>query len=272
MKLTENELRRFRSKINTDGPIPDQNNHFYKGLGPCHEWTAALRTTGYGQFHLRGRSWSAHRLVWVMTKGDIPEGLHILHACDNPLCVNPDHLFLGTHFENMMDRTVKKRTASGINHGSITKPDAIVRGSRRRNSKLKEHEIEEIRSIYSKGGSTYKELAKKFGVHPPHIGRILKGRAWSHVAVRAYDDDGWVSTTKLSKLLGISDVSLKKYALKKGVAFRVRGETLGSIKWNLKDAILNLWADLSPDVREKLKSEIMSLFPDRTAWEVHGNF
>lgn len=84
----------------------------------CWEWTASRTPTDYGRFS-RGRGgagWEyAHRVAWLLTHGSIPRGMCVLHACDNPPCVNPSHLFLGTQLENIADRTRKGRSAGQPN-------------------------------------------------------------------------------------------------------------------------------------------------------------
>jgi hypothetical protein len=82
--------------------ISDENN--------CWEWKAFKNAKGYGQTKIGGRSGKlilSHRLSWVINFGEIPEGLHVCHKCDNPSCVNPNHLFLGTNLDNIKDRVSK---------------------------------------------------------------------------------------------------------------------------------------------------------------------
>jgi hypothetical protein len=88
---------RFWSKVN----IPS--------LYACWEWTASKQRRGYGRFKLNSKPEKAHRIAWSLVNGKIPEGMCILHKCDNPPCVNPLHLFLGTHADNMKDMRQKNR-------------------------------------------------------------------------------------------------------------------------------------------------------------------
>lgn len=76
---------------------------------PCLEWLAAKDKAGYGRFNFRGTNWKASRVMWVLEKGEISEGLHILHKCDNPGCVRIEHLFLGSHMDNIRDKMHKNR-------------------------------------------------------------------------------------------------------------------------------------------------------------------
>ena len=110
--IDEKARKRFEKKINNDIETG------------CHEWIARLNMGGYGNFRYKGKTWSAHRFSYIMYKGEIPKGngFHgtcVLHKCDNRKCVNPDHLFLGTHQDNMVDRDEKGRQggAKGKDNG-----------------------------------------------------------------------------------------------------------------------------------------------------------
>ena len=93
--ITDKVLNRFWSKVNkTD---------------TCWLWTASSRTDGYGVIGIEGKTKSAHRVSWQLTYGDIPDGLYVCHHCDNKLCVNPNHLFLGTAKDNTQDMIQKGR-------------------------------------------------------------------------------------------------------------------------------------------------------------------
>lgn len=85
-----------------------------KALNGCWIWAGAVwGNNSYGCVKFNGRTWNAHRLAYSLEKGEIPAGLCVLHACDTPLCVNPDHLFLGTQKDNIADRARKGRTSNG---------------------------------------------------------------------------------------------------------------------------------------------------------------
>jgi hypothetical protein len=86
-------------------------------FGPsCWEWMGRIERTGYGRLRFNSEMYSAHRAAWVLENGAIPDGIMVMHRCDNRKCVRPDHLFLGTHADNMKDMTDKGRQAKGIDH------------------------------------------------------------------------------------------------------------------------------------------------------------
>ena len=103
----------------------------------CWLWTAYRDSKGYG-FAVpgRGQKQLAHRVSWVLHFGQIPDGLLVLHKCDNPPCVRPDHLFLGTHADNAADMVAKDRQASGDRNGASVHRDRLPVGEARSNSKL----------------------------------------------------------------------------------------------------------------------------------------
>lgn len=95
-------------------PVPERFWAKVHVTDGCWEWQASTRQSGYGQFYVPGPNGEklmeqAHRVSYMLTFGDIPDGLHVCHACDNPLCVNPDHLWLGTRNDNMQDMARKGR-------------------------------------------------------------------------------------------------------------------------------------------------------------------
>lgn len=134
----------------------------------CHLWTGAIRTSGYGAFHRRAprRVVATHRFAWELARGPIPDGMLVCHRCDVRHCVNPDHLFLGTHAENSADMKKKAREARGQ-----TLPQ----------TKLTADEVLTIRGAWNSGVVMQKQLAQAFGVHQSQIHRIISRKDWKHL-------------------------------------------------------------------------------------------
>jgi hypothetical protein len=128
----------------------------------CWFWTAC--GSPYGFFRLDNKNVYAHRMAWALTNGAIPKGLQVLHRCDTPLCVNPNHLFLGTHKQNHADCTAKGRRPLGEKNGLHKMTSAKVRRMR----KLREK------------GFSFHELAKRFGVSTQCAFSIVKRVTWKH--------------------------------------------------------------------------------------------
>ena len=89
--------------------LDDPLSRFLAPRGDCIEWTGTKFKSGYGEVHHRGKHWRAHRLAWTMANGPIPDGLHVLHSCDNPACCKLEHLRLGTAAENAADKIARGR-------------------------------------------------------------------------------------------------------------------------------------------------------------------
>lgn len=145
----------------------------------CWEWTGAL-LRGYGLLHANRRSSLAHRISYILNIGPIQEGMCICHHCDNPKCVNPDHLFMATMKVNMLDAAHKKRMAHGKHHGSVTHPESIPRGEKNGHAKLTGDKIQEIRSLVASGLSQRK-VAKIYRVHYTTIRHIYIHKTWRHI-------------------------------------------------------------------------------------------
>jgi DNA-binding XRE family transcriptional regulator len=138
--------------------------------GECWLWQGARIPAGYGQITRRLQDTRvhiyAHRVAWEPTHGPIPPGLHVCHRCDNPPCVRPEHLFVGTIKDNMRDRSAKGR---GYSKKGITR------------AKLSESNVVDILRLYATGECTKDELADRFGVSRPTINGIVRGRFWKHI-------------------------------------------------------------------------------------------
>lgn len=194
MQTAEIEVPRARKEINLS---EKDKARFWKKVdksaGPdgCWIWTAAKDMCGYGSFGIGGRLFGAHRIAWVLAKGQIPHdgsahGICVCHDCpsgDRPECCNPAHLFLGTHKENHADKERKGRgnQPCGDANGSRLHPERLARGEAAGNAKLTNAQVVEIRALYAAGGITYRQLAVQFGVTFPLIGFIIRRKAWKHV-------------------------------------------------------------------------------------------
>lgn len=140
----------------------------------CWLWTNGTKGgSWYGQFMFKGKMYRTHRLSWMMHFGAIPKGLLVCHKCDIPGCINPDHLFLGTHADNSRDASAKKRTY-GPHHGNFAK------GSRHHKAKLNEDIVRHIRRLH-KQGMRGSEIADSHGINRSVICEVLSGKAWAHV-------------------------------------------------------------------------------------------
>lgn len=138
-----------------------------RGSDECWEWQAAVfSTSGYGQFRHGGSSTTAHRVAYILAKGEIPQRC-VCHTCDNRLCVNPQHLFAGTQRDNMQDASRKGRPLG-------------ARGEQNHFAKLKATHIPFIREL-TRRGMTYRELARSCDVHYRTIERVCRRKTWKHI-------------------------------------------------------------------------------------------
>ncbi len=133
----------------------------------CWYWKGARSGPRYGSFNIAGKKVKAHRFSWELVNGKIPMGMVVMHSCDNGMCVNPDHLSLGTQKDNALDRENKGR-------GNQPAGSAVAA------SKLTEQEVTEIRALYT-SGSTQVALAQRFGVVQTTISKIILRKQWQHI-------------------------------------------------------------------------------------------
>lgn len=137
----------------------------------CWEWTRVRNQHGYGQLRVADRMVYAHRLAYQLGVGSIPDGMHVLHQCDNPRCINPAHLSLGTQSQNMKECSERGRA-------SIPKPEKP--GEENPAAKLREVDVRTIRQLLAVGW-TQRAVAERFNVSQQAIAGIKSGKRWGHV-------------------------------------------------------------------------------------------
>ena len=148
----------------------------------CIEWTGNIDGTGYGRFCFQRKITLAHRAAWTLLRGPIPAGMCLLHKCDNPPCVNPDHLFLGDRGDNARDMASKGRQWVQKNpKGRPVCPTELKpRGEQHGMSKLNAADVLAIRRR-SSTGAPGKHLAVEFGCSASLITEIIRGHVWKHI-------------------------------------------------------------------------------------------
>jgi len=145
-------LNRFLSKINQQTSTG------------CWEWIAGKHKFGYGMFWVNGKTIPAHRVAYKLFIGDIPESLSVLHKCDNPTCVNPEHLFLGTQMDNMKDMNSKGRRKS-------------ICGEQLPQTKINSDIVLDIR----KKAQSQRNYATQYNISQSTVGEIQRNLIWKHV-------------------------------------------------------------------------------------------
>jgi len=214
IKLSEKDIARFWSKVDKNGPTQPHMET------PCWVWTAAKKESGYGAFGVLRKTLKTHRIAWTLIKGSIAQNLFVCHHCDNPACVNVDHLFLGTNTDNVRDMVAKgrhfsvtkpERIARGDRHSSRTKPERVARGDRNgarlhpermargdkngsrlhperlvrgethHQSRLNNSKVIDIRTLHAAGGISMTALAARFGMSICTISEIIRRKTWRHI-------------------------------------------------------------------------------------------
>lgn len=138
-------IRNFWDKV-------EKTNH-------CWLWIGSINLDGYGNFWSENRSEKAHRFSYLIHFGEIPKGKSVLHKCDNPRCVNPDHIYIGTQSDNMKDRSARGRID--------------LKGIKNPNCKLSTEQVLEIRHLRNKEKWTQSRIAKKFSIAQSHVSKLV---------------------------------------------------------------------------------------------------
>ena len=155
---SEEEIRKFGLARITERSRCDP-------LTGCHVWFGDFYSCGYGRISFRGKSTNAHRVAWILTKGRLPQGVFVLHRCDNRACVNVEHLFLGSQRDNIIDMYKKGRGARGEKNGQ---------------AKINSEQVKQIRER-TISGESQRSLANKFGISKTSIARVVHRITWANV-------------------------------------------------------------------------------------------
>lgn len=147
-------------KQNKKKPLSVRFNKFIEKKESCWMWKGHINKDGYGTFLLNGKKTGAHRVSWIIHKGIIPLGLYVCHSCDVRSCVNFDHLFLGTHTDNMQD---------------------MVKKGRNKNLKLSSEQVKKIKEILKEKNKSHSQIACIFNISKSSISAISNGQNWSNV-------------------------------------------------------------------------------------------
>lgn len=207
----------------------------------CWEWIGAKIPYGYGEIMINYRNIGTHRFSWELHYGPIPEGMWVCHHCDNPSCVNPKHLFLGTPNDNMQDK-VRKGRAKGP-------PPPLHSGETHPMAKLTWAEVDEIRNLYASGQFTLQDLASQFGVVKTNISSIVRWITWRRddspppsypgtkkltetdvSNIRAEYGTGKVLQKQLAKRYGVSSAQISVIVNRKQWADILNQATVPSVK------------------------------------------
>lgn len=132
----------------------------------CRLWKRATDSQGYGRLWVAGVQRRAHRVAFELAHGKIARGLLLRHTCDTPSCVNPDHLVVGSHADNMRDMVERGRSQRGEGHYA---------------AKLAEADVRQIRARYAAGGVLQRQLAAEYGVSSAQVSSIITRRTWRHL-------------------------------------------------------------------------------------------
>lgn len=172
----DNLERRFCSKRCIRHDLVNWKSRFLPKIQrdfECWEWQGKRGRHGYGRFKIKGKEYFAHRLAYELEYGPVPEGMGVLHHCDNPPCCNPSHLFIGTQADNVSDMMNKERDLEG-------REKAKRLGEQHHKARLTEVDVRAIREQRA-NGRICREIAADFGVTREAVQSIVDRRSWKHI-------------------------------------------------------------------------------------------
>jgi len=152
-------------------PIEERFWKYVNKTDYCWEWVGCVGKRGYGVISRNCATRTAHRVSYEINIGIIPAGMCVCHKCDNKLCVNPDHLWLGTLQDNIADMIKKGRNAR----------IKVAKGEDHHSAKLTNKDVIEIRELRKSSNLSQREIAKMYGVTRPMIGYIERRKSWTHI-------------------------------------------------------------------------------------------
>jgi hypothetical protein len=153
--------------------------------GDCWTWRGTRHWTGYGVIQRLGRQYRTHRMAWMLANHrDVPEGMLVCHTCDNRPCCNPAHLWIGTCADNLRDCAAKGRNILQVDPTRapvLVKPSCRSIGARNGMAKLTDESVRVLRQLRAEGWRV-KDIAQLAGLNKNHLGEVLSGKKWGHVA------------------------------------------------------------------------------------------